>query len=393
MITVGATNAEYLAYCQALAATHRMRAQVALQTLDGTEVADLSLRLLDGQVDLDATADCTRAASITLDDPDHSLHLDSDAPSDGALYVDRMVAISYGVYVDSLAKWIDVPVFTGPIATMNRDGATVALTCLGKEHLARGAAWQTMNLRRGTNVVTAIRRVLKERGGERRFDFPDDHKGRLPRPGVTVSRLMQPWAVAQDLARSIDRQLYYDGGGTCRLRAEPKGNAWTFSTGNGGTVLTQPQLRYDMGSVINAVVFTGGKPEGQKRPVKATAVAGRNHPLSPWRLGRKVDGSDNVPRYLPVAISNDKVRSEREATATAKAELDRVLRSGGVEVTFDALPVPHLDVGDKCRVVTDDLTFSFTLTKASIPLVHSGVMSVGANKRVTPDRREIRNRQ
>lgn len=392
MIHVGQDNAEFKAYLATLVTTHEMRAQVVLQTLDGKQVADLSTRLLDGQVDLDAAADTTRAASLTLDDPDHSLHLDSDAPADGALFVDRLVAITYGVYVTSLQKWIDVPIFVGPIATMSRDGSTVAISCLGKEHLAKGAAWQTMNLRKGTNTVDAIRRVLRERGGERRFDFPDDVKARLPRPGMTLSRLTQPWAVAQQLARSIDRQLYYDGSGICRLRREPKSSAWTFTTGNGGTVLTQPQVRYDLGTIVNAVVFTGGKPQGQKHPVKATAVAGRDHPLSPWRLGRKINDDDLIPRYLPVAIDNDKVRSEREATATAKAELDRLLR-GGIEVTFDALPVPHLDVGDKCRVVTDDLTFNFTLTKASIPLVHSGVMAVGANKRVTPDRQAIRNRQ
>lgn len=384
MIAVGANSAERRALEAQLLRSHRIRVSVKLQSLDGNEVADLTPRLIDGQVNIDATAETSRAAELTLDDPDHALHLDSDAPADGGLYLDRMVAIRYGVLVEELGQWIDIPLFRGPVAGMQRDGDTIAVSCLGKEHLAKGSAWRPLTLRKGMDTVAAIRTILRERAGETDFSFPD-RGGKLD-DRLSLGRLTQPWTFAQQLARSIDRHLYYDGAGTCCLRRIPEDNVWTFKDGEHGSVLSPAQVSYDLSSVSNHVWVKGKKPK-HKPQVTATATAGRSHPLSPYRLGR-----NGVPRYLVTVVENDKIASRKDARQVAQRELSGLLREG-LEVSFDALPVPHLDPRDPVRLDTADASVSFSLDRASIPLVHSGVMSVGTNKRVTPDRHKIRTRR
>lgn len=381
MIPLGLTARERRLFESTLLSTHLMRTRIRLQNLDGDDLSDLSTRLLDGQVNIDTTAATTRQCSLTLDDPNHTLNLDSDAPGDGALYADRMIRADCGVYVPALTRWVNVPTFTGPIATMSRNGASVQLGCLGKEHLAFGQAWRPLTLRKGMNTVDAIRTILRERAGERRFSFPN-LRHRLPKT-VSLGRMSSPWGVAQQLARSLGRQLYYDGAGVCRLRTRPRGAVFTFRDGN-GTVLSDAQITYDLGTIINTIWVKGGKPKGKKQAVTAAVTAPRSHPLSPWRLGR-----NDEPRYLVEEVDNDHVRSSKDARALARRTLDSRLLEG-VTTTFDALPVPHLDPLDVVRLATDETSITFVLNQASLPLVHSGVMSVGTVRRVTPAKGRIR---
>lgn len=380
MIPLALTATERAAFHAQLQATSRVRVRLTMLDLDGDEVSDLSDRLLDGQVNIDTTAETVRQLSATLDDPDHALALDSDAPSAGALFTDRMLRATYGFYVDSLARWVDVPIFTGPLATFERDGSQVAVSCLGKEHLARGQAWRTMHLRKGLNVGTAIKTILRERAGETRFAFPNVTQ-RLPRGGVSLGRMSDPWLVAQGLARGIGRQLYYDGDGVCRMRRAPTASVWTF---NGDQIVSDPKVTYDLASVRNTVWVRGHKPDGKPR-IEARVAAGRSHPLSPWRQGRTITNARGnpqvVPRYLVHVEERNGVRSVKDARALANRLL-RGLLLEGVSATFDALPIVHLDPLDVVRLSTDEASLTFVLQQASIPLTHNGAMSVGTVKRV-----------
>jgi hypothetical protein len=82
----------------ALLKPYKLNVKVRLQNLDGDDLSELTLRLLDGQVNIDTSAETTRQCSVTISDPNGTLSLDSDAPSDGALYVDRMIRVDYCVY-------------------------------------------------------------------------------------------------------------------------------------------------------------------------------------------------------------------------------------------------------------------------------------------------------
>jgi hypothetical protein len=388
VIPLDLRRAERRAYLRGLVSTHSIRVRVDVLSLEHDRLASLTNVTLDGQVNVDLTAEVTRAATVTFLDTRRGISFDSDSPADGALFADRMLRITYGVKSDAMGAWVDVPIFTGPIIKLDRDGDLVTVEAQGKELLALSPAWKPLTLKKGTDKVDAIRTIMRWRAGETRFALPD-LKGNLPKD-LSLGRREIPWEAVKSTARSLNRQVYYDGAGVLRLRAYPENSLYTFRSGTGGNITSDPQVAYDIGDLRNVVLVRGGKPRGVKADnnpltpapkkvanISYVAVPDKRHPLSPERLGR-----NDVPRRLVEFVDDDTIRSKKEAERVA----ERMLRSRlwqAVDVSFEALPVPHLDVGDTVRVVTDDFAMSFRLRQFSIPLSSSGTMSVGFLRRVS----------
>lgn len=395
MDKAGLKGADLRAFHAALRGHHSIRVRVEVYNLRHEPMADLSDRLLDGQVNIDSTADITRSATVSFLDTGRTMDFSSDSPSNGALFANRMLRITYSVKVDSLDDWVNIPVFTGPVTKLDRADDIVNVEAQGKEHLAMGAAWEPMTVKKHTPKVDAIRRIMRERGGEDRFDLPDLH-ARLPK-AASLGRESQPWQVARRIAHSMDKQLYYNGAGRLCLRDQPDNHVFTFSDGDGGEIMSPPQVAFDIENVRNVVWVKGGKPRAKRREnetrdefearqdkekgIRAFEVAAHSHPLSPWRLGR-----DDAPRYLLETIENEHIRSTKEANRVARRHLRHLLRQH-LDVTLDVLPIPHLDVGDLVKLDSKDISAEFHLSQASIPLKHDGVMSIGYLKRVSLSRR------
>jgi hypothetical protein len=361
----------------ALLGNHSIRVRVEVLTLEMKPVSTLSNRVLDGQVNIDATAEVTRSATLTLLDRDHSLHFDSNSPADGALYADRMLRVWYDVRSPG-GSWIEVPLITGPVSRFTRDGSKVNVEIQGKESLARGVAWRTKTYRKGATKVDVIEDVMRKEG-ERHFSLA---RATAKLPGdksLTVDTI--PWEFVKALAASMGLQLFYDGFGRLVLRRPPGTSLWTFASGDGGSILTAPRVTFSIDAVKNAVRVVGTKPKGAKAKVRATAVAPRNHPLSPFRLGRNGEG-----RYLAEFIDDTSIGSDAEAGRVARGRLDALLMQA-VDVEFDSLVIPHLDAGDVVTVKTDDFTMQTRLDRFTIPLLAAGTMPVGYNRRVTPRKR------
>jgi hypothetical protein len=376
VIPLGLSAAQMRAFAADLADHHQIRVRAQVQTLAGAYSADLTDRLLDGQVNVDLQAPITRSLTMTLLDEDRALPFDADSPSDSALFVDRMIRVWYGVYGPALAAigsgWVDVPVFTGPISKPDRSGDTVTVEAQGKESLAMGACWQPMTLLKGTPKTSAIHSLMVARAGETRFSLPPPGT-RLPAT-ISLGREDIVWTAATSISRSQNAQLFYDGPGTCRLRTWPAVSIYSFT---GPLVLSPLKITYGTPS-CNIVWVKGGVPKGARMPISYVAVAPANHPLSPQRLGRA-----GVPRYLLQTIKDDSIRS----VAEAKPRGDQALAVGlaqSVDATFDAMPVPHLDPGDRVYAATDEGAVTFTLSKFSLPLTAGQPMSVGYNRKVSP---------
>lgn len=399
MLPLGLRRHEQRAFHRALRTHHSIRVRVAVMTLEHEHLGQLTEELLDGQVNIDADAEVTRSATVTFLDRRRTLDFDSDSPANGALYANRMIRLTYDVRVDELDEWVNVPVFTGPVIKLDRTDDEVTVEAQGKEHLALAPAWRPMTVRKGVAKVDAIRRILRERAGEHRFDFPDLH-AKLPK-AVSLGRESQPWVVAQKIAESMNRQLFYDGRGVCRMRVYPRNPHYTFNDGQGGEVISPPQVAFSMDNVANAVWVKGGKPKAKKkqddanqpadgdkkekeRGVRHFETARRSHPLSPWRLGRNGD-----PRFLLEVVDNDAIRSQQRAREVARRKLRRRLRAL-VEVTFDSLPTPHLEPEDLFRLNTEQVGMVMRLNQLSIPLKHDQLQTVGYMRKVSTTRRRDR---
>lgn len=390
MLDLGLSAADQRAFEKALADPYSVRVDVGVLTLDGDELSRISPDILDGQVDVDADADVTRSLTLTILDPGHALQLDSDSPADGAIYADRMVRVTYSVLVPSLDERVDVDVFTGPIVDIERDGDTIALTAHGKEELALGWIWRPLTVKKGGRKTDAIRTIMSTRAGEYDFDIPD-LTTRLPKP-VVLGRAAAAWPKAKSIASSMNRQLYYNGSGVCRVRVRPRRPVFTFLADvEGANMRSRAKIAHDFTQVKNAVWFKGGKPKGQKKPIEAFVAAPKGHPLSPHRLGRTNDDGTHVARYLVHEATNDHVRSKAEATRRANALLGDMLTET-LDVSFTAVPIPHLDPLDVVRVSTRDFSANVRVRKFSLPLA-GGEMTFGYIDRVSrPHAGRIRRR-
>lgn len=382
MQRLGLDASEYAAYVRTLRSTHERRVRVDLTTLSGGSMSDLSdVRILDGQVTVDGASDVTRSLSLTFFDPENVLDFDTDSPNNGALFLDRMVRVRYGVFVEDLDRWVDCTVFHGPITQLSRDGVKVNVEAQGKEALAMGNTWGVRTFRKGMRKHEVIRQILRDFAGENRFAI-SEFAGTLPSP-LSLNADLTPWENARKVAAGMTRQLFYNGAGVCTLRAYPGSALYTFTDGDGGDLLSEVSASYSA-DIKNHIIVTGKKPTNKKKAApKAAATAPNSSGLSPSRLGR-----NGVPRYIVERIQNNSVTSVKEAREYAERILEDRLRNS-VEVSFDALPIPHLDPGDLVSVRSEQGSFTFRLTQFTIPLV-SGAMNVGYTARPKPKRSKIR---
>jgi hypothetical protein len=378
MIPLRLTSAEKSALNKTLVGTHSVRVSVEVLDLSGNHIGDITDQLLSGQVNIDNTAAVTRSCTLSILDVRRSLHFDSNAPTNGALYVDRAIKVVYWVKAAGATDWVDIPVFYGPITSMDRTNEVVNIEAQGKEVLAQGAAWKVKTYKRGAYRVDVIRSILQDLTGEdpRKISLPD-RGAKLP-ANLSIGRASIPWRVARRVGHGMNAQLFYDGRGVARLRTRPTAAQFTFKSGDNGSVLSAPQVTYTTENLKNIVWVRGFG------TLSVSKAAPRSHPLSPWNLGR-----NGVPRYLLDAVTDTTIRTRAEATKVANTRLhDALLES--IEVSFDAMTIPYLEPEDMVRVTTEDFSHTFRLHQMSIPLVVGGNMTIGYLTNRSPNKKAIR---
>jgi hypothetical protein len=384
MISLGLSSADLKLFHQGLATHHSVKVSIAVLTLNHKYVGDLSTALLDGQVNIDGDADVTRSLTCQLLDPDRVIQLDSSSPNDGALFFDRMIQVTYSVKSEALPRWVDVPIFTGPVVKMSRTGDIINLEAMGKEALVipPTVAYYGKTWAKGLKKTDIVRAILRDYGGETKFTIPDwTYRTTTP---VTMTSETNMWALVKKLVGGREvRHVFYDGRGTLVVRDTPKTSTCSFATGPGGNVTTRPVIEYDGAALVNAVRVKGGDPKGKAKAPVVTVLAPASHPLSPVALGR-----NGKPRVILEILDDDTVKTAAAAKQLATSHLETVLKQA-VDVKFDALVWPHLEPEDAYTLTTGDFAIGARARQFSIPL-RSGVMSVGTVKKVSVNRTGIR---
>ncbi len=383
-ISLGLSAANQARFDALLGQSHHIAVSLGILDLNHKHISNPTPSFLGGQVVIDDTAAVTRSASLTFLDPYHKMALDSSSPSDGAMYIDRMMQIYYTVYSTDRSWWASVPVFTGPITKMDRDWAVVRVECMGKEILALDQLWNPKTYRAGARQVDVVKQILMD-VGETRFHTYDS-TARMAK-NLSMSTEHKPWIIARWLSRSVNLQLFYDGRGIAVQRPFPVAPVWTFTDDAGGTILSKPQIGYDSANMINAVEVKGAVPAGMKTPLTYRAMAPVGSPVYPYALGR-----NNKPRIMSVKIDDDSIGT----VEVAKKVADDRLRLGELEsvtAAFDILPVPHLQERDPYQISTSEVSTSTTLSKMTIPLVANEDASIGYLKNLKPSPANIRRRK
>jgi hypothetical protein len=363
VIPLAISSATQAIFHDTLVDHHAIHVTVRATTLEGAKISDLDWRLIDGQVNIDSTAEVSRWATLSLLDPNRTMGFDSGSPVDGAMFFDRMLQIFYNVLTP--VGWVEVPLCTGPVMKLDRSDDVVNIECQGKERLALGEVWLPRTYKKGTRKVDVIQSILQATG-ETKFSFPEATPV-LP-VDYAIGRMNTPWGVAKHLAAGMNLQLFYDGRGVCRLRPKPQRSVYHFRTGDNQAVLTPPQVTYSLEDAKNTVWVRGATSTATSGnfgtlPIGAVANAPASHPLSAVRIGRA-----GKPRYLVEEYENASITTKSEAQRFADSILaQRLLES--VDVAFTSMPIPHLEPEDVCWLITDEFSSAFRYTRASIPLV------------------------
>jgi hypothetical protein len=392
---LGLTPAQEQTYIAYLWRTHDFAIYVDVLALDHTPIkslGDVTGQLLDGQVNIQRDQPIVRTATFVFADPDHALNLDPDSPWEGAYFSDRMLRVRHEVRVPGIGLVSSTP-FVGPITKVSRDGESLSVECQDKACLALTGG-PPVKVSKGMNGVDAIKRVMTLGTGENKFRFPSAKTGWANRNLHKAYATgwhddASPWVVCQRIAGQLNAQLFYSCDGYLTLRPWP---SQTSVTATARSITSQPQVDFDSSSVRNIVRVAGtlappkkkktkkdAKPQLERPATKLSAVAqaGASHPLAPARLGRS-----GVPRYLPENIEDETYKSLAQARTLATQTLsDHLQLTTGV--SFEMVPLFHLDVGDVIVAQVPGGAVTVRLTEGSIPLSVSGDMSVGYQQRVS----------
>lgn len=398
MINLGLTGAEQKLYDEALVTSGVTDVRVSVLDANEEHMHEFGGNIISGQIDY--AIDEPRQLSLVVDG---LVPFEPDSPSESAMYAHRFIRVQYGVRVRGMEQFVWVPVFWGPVTEVATTTNTTTITAQGKEILLQEPhiMWRTFTRKKGVKYTDCLKDLLRERG-ETRLDIPDIDR-KLPKP-FSVTPDQAPWEQAQRIARTLNRQLFYDGRGFAVLRARPEQPRWTWKN-----PLTQPEFTYNVTDARNSVKVYGPETHGKYPRIKAVAVLAPSHPLSPVALAR-----NGVPRYMteilgvnaptPPTKPDEKASKEdkakyarqydkwaehyhsREKHALELAETTLRQKAAAIlEVAFDALPVPDIEEGDPFGVNAGDQFAHARFTSGTLPLrvSDSSGMSIGYHRRVS----------
>lgn len=354
--------AERRLYQAALRDSGRVRALAWVYDRD--ELLVEPLEIAEGQVDADLDADITRSVRLTVDDPSHRLGF---APF-GKVYADNFIRVTYAVLVDDVG-WVLEPVFHGPVSRWSRDGHEVEIEAIGKEALMLPPVKQVALTDPDDRLIVSYIRAAAALYGEAKFAL-GQAAGRTVPKSFTVSPAKAKekgvWWYLRQLAESANLRLFYDGRGYLTLEPHrPNRVAHTFNR-----PLTEPAVAFDLERVRN-VVEVYGQDDKARDVLKARRALAVGHPLSAQSLAR-----NGKPRWLLETVKLDDTKlTEAAAAEIADRKLKQLARQS-VEVQFEHSPVPHLELGETCRLVSETADQLFTLRQFSLPLGPAS-MSVG----------------
>lgn len=387
------------AYAERLAASHDY--DITVEVLDAEERVLTSARLLDGQINLQRDSTVRRTATLSLLDPNFELGLDTADVTGGAT-PNRFIRITHHVEVGN--ELVSVPCMVGPISQTSRTGPVIDVEVQDKTARAMYGT-KPFRVAKGENAATAIRKIMATCTGEEKFRLASTSY-RLPvAVNVGWAEESSPWTLCAKIASWARLRLYYSCDGYLTLAPRASVASWTFDAGN---IVGDPTGVIDFAGVVNYARVTSTDEAGA---VLRGARPPASHPLSPDAMGR-----NGVPFFLPALAEVDGVGTKpvrpsakkgrkvsprvwrkfasdlkswqakvRSAAQKAQQSADSLLEAGlGLDaaVSFNAVPVFHLDADDLVAVVTEAGPRTLTLDTASIPLC-SGEMSVGTYRRVS----------
>lgn len=381
MLSLGLTTADQKLFEQSLITGYNLKITIQVLDLNHTYLADLSKRLLDGQVNYSFAELISYSATLSLLDPDNAIGFDTDSPADNALYADRMIKIVYSVWSQKLPKWVDVPIFCGPVTKVTRDDSIVSVECQGKESLVSEPtlAWKAKTYAKGTLLTSLVKDVMTNYNGESKYDLPGWTTKTTRAYSLLRESVVWPFVKAVVGSQSV-RQVYYDGRGVLKMRSTPTVPNFTFTEAH---LLSVPKLDYNSQDIRNTALVKGATPDGKPQIISARYLPAA-HPFSPQSLAR-----GGKARYLVEVVDDSNIATQAAADSTAQSTVNS-LGSSNVGFDFDSFPIPHLEPGDLMTLKTSDYSINLRVTEFSIPLKTGSPQSNGIIRKLASNKARLR---
>lgn len=386
MLDLGLSTSDYKSYMDTLTRTHRMKVRMYMMSTEHKNIVEIKNTILNGQVTVNADAQITtRVLTAELLDPHNSLGWEAEDPTEAVMFIDQMLQIYYCVYVPELSrdnKWVEVPIFTGPVVNVERNGAVLEIEANGKEVLAQ-EVWKSFKIAKNTNKATAVRTVMTKAGESGSTMSIYSTSGKTNE--ISVAHPKKFWTEARRIASTVDHYGFYDGRGHFITKPYPKETSLSFTFTDGtidqgnkqsSSILSDVELVFDVSEVKNTVKVTGKK-KGKKAAPTHTAYPPTSHILHPTNLGR-----NGQPLYLvEEPIQDDKYTTKAACKKAAETRLNARVKTA-IKIKFDSVVIPHLEPHDWVGMMTNRISHNFKMDEYTIPLTSDGKMAVGYTRRL-----------
>lgn len=298
------------------------------------------LQVVGGSVTLDRRASILGRLTIDLAEPARI-----PTVSGGVLTpYGYELAVSRGIrYPDGTTELMPLGVFPIQVSKVD-DTSLTSIQAYDRAQLVSDARFEDdYSIAAGTNYATAIQTMISVAVTGLTFLFSSTA---YTTPLLTFTAKDDRWKAAQEMAKAIGCELFFNGAGQCVLRPEPAADAvpvWTVSEGAGGA-LVRAAIALDRAPAYNRVIASGSSATAA---AVYRGVATDNNPASPTYylgpFGRK-------PRFY----SSPFITSNAQATTAAQGILTAGLGLGR-SVDLSAIPNPAVEPGDPIRVVRAQL--------------------------------------
>jgi len=334
--------------------TAKFRAVAVNGYQDGETPTGTELKIINGDVELDATADIRGTASLTLAEPWPEVRNRSLAPFGAEVFIARGVDLG------------GAGVLWAPLGYYRVNDVEQADAAKGPVHVALEDRMSTIIDSRfleprqwlqGTLVGDIVEEVVTEIYPSATIIFDDDSdESQLGRSLIVEESRFE---VLKTLADGLGKIFYWDAQGRLVFQTAPDEDVpvWIVNAGPGG-VMVQADRSLSREGIYNAVVVLG---EGTDEMPPVRAVAYDAQASSPTFFGGPFG---QVPRFYSSSFITTQSQAENAAVNLLRQSL-----GAPYDVGASAVPNPALKPYDAIRVVYNDGSREMHIVeKVTIPL-------------------------
>lgn len=346
--------------------TARFRAVAVDGFQDGVTPTGIELKIVDGEVELDATADVRGAGSVTLAEAWPSVRNLSLGPYGSEIFLARGVDLG-GAGV----LWAPLGYFRIR-ETQQSDAAKGPLDLTLEDRMSTIIDSRFLAPRQwaqGTSVGAIVDEIVLEIYPDATIVFDDDSD--LSELGRSFIAEESRYEVLLTLATGLGKVVYWDGQGRLVFETIPDETVpiWYVNAGPNG-VMIESKRSLSRDGVYNAVVVMG---EGTDELSPVRAVAYDAQESSPTFFGGPFG---RVPRFYASPFITTQSQAEGAAVNLLRQSL-----GAPYDVGVSAVPNPALKPYDVIRVVYNDGTRELhVVEKVTIPLTVDNALNISTRQ-------------